>query len=248
MLNDVEIIFHLAAETKDINKMKLVQCQGTLNLLNAAGRAGVKKWIQLSSVGVYGQSHNHNVTENTFPNPTNEYEKTKLASDEIVIKFCNQNKINFTILRPSNVLGPGMKKNSFFTLVKVIQEKKFFYIGKPGAVATYVHVEDLARALTKSLCVSEQSIFNLSSDCPWEEIINKIAQIKGVTRPSLRLPEFPFRIACRALKILPNLPLSEGRLNSLTKRWGYPSEKIRKELGFRFKKPMPEGINKLEQW
>ena len=199
-LENVDTIFHLAAELKNPEKMQLVNVEGTRKLLTAVQKAGVKKWIQLSSVGVYGDKRGNVISEDTQPEPGNEYEKTKLASDQLVARECKQAGIGHTILRPSNVLGQGMKTNSLFQLVEAVRKKKFFFIGPPGAVATFVHVEDVARALIACQDAPNGSVYNLSSDCTWEALIECIAARCGVPKPRYRIPEFPVRIALNLLE------------------------------------------------
>jgi len=241
-LEGVNVIFHLAAELKNPEKMGAVNVQGTQNLLKAAQKAGVRKWIQLSSVGVYGKKRDQITTEETEPAPDNKYEKTKLASDQLVAQVCRQAGINHSILRPSNVVGLEMKNKSFFEMIKAIRNQTFFYIGRQGALATYVHVDDVARALAACQSAPDGSIYNLSSDCSWEELVEHIALEIGVPKPRYRIPEFPVRAAIKLLEGRVPFPLTLARLDALTRRCGYSSNRIMKELKFQFSKPMPVGI------
>ena len=59
--------------------MYTVNVRGTSALLASAIAAGVRRWIQLSSIGVYGPPTCPVVTEAIVPMPLNEYERTKLA-------------------------------------------------------------------------------------------------------------------------------------------------------------------------
>jgi nucleoside-diphosphate-sugar epimerase len=126
ILQGIKTIFHLAAELKNPDKMEHVNVEGTRNLLTAAQKAGIKKWIQLSSVGVYGKRLAQITTEETEPAPFNEYEKTKLASDRLVGEQCKQAGTEYVILRPSNVLGSGMRAKSLFLLVEAVRKKNSF--------------------------------------------------------------------------------------------------------------------------
>ena len=49
------------------------------------------KWIQVSSIGVFGFSKKEEyIDENSLKNPSNYYEKTKLASEQIIINSANE--------------------------------------------------------------------------------------------------------------------------------------------------------------
>ena len=241
-LNGVDTLYHLAAELSNSAQMEAVNVQGTANLLTAAKRAGVRRWIQLSSVGVYGPPTSLIVKEGTTPKPANEYERTKLVSDRLVDEACRRSNMEHVILRPSNVIGADMKNGSFFALVKAVSRGPYFFIGPRGAIATYVHVEDVVRALVACQEAVKGSIYNLSSDCTWEALIERIASLVGVRSPRIRIPAAPLRLVIGALEGHMRVPITSGRLASLTGRSRYSSDRIVKELGFAFTKPMPEGI------
>jgi nucleoside-diphosphate-sugar epimerase len=241
-LDGVDTLYHLAAELSNPAQMEAVNVRGTANLLTAAKRAGVRRWIQLSSVGVYGPPRSLIVKEGTTPKPANEYERTKLASDRLVDEACRRSNMEHVILRPSNIIGVGMKNGSFFALVKAVSRGRYFFIGPRGAIVTYVHVEDVVRALVECQNPPMRGVYNLSSDCTWEVLIERIASLVGVRSPRLRIPALPLRLVIRALEGHMRLPLNSSRLASLTNRSRYSSDRIIHELGFAFSKPMPEGI------
>lgn len=192
--------------------------------------------------GVYGPPRELLVTEETTPEPANEYERTKLVSDRLVEEACRRSKMEHAILRPSNIIGAEMKNGSFFALVKAVSRGRYFFIGPRGAIATYVHVDDVVRALVACQKAPRGRVYNLSSDCTWEALIERIAAVLGIRSPRLRIPAAPLRLMIRALEDHIRLPLTSGRLASLTSRSRYSSDRIVEELGFAFAKPMPEGI------
>ena len=241
-LAGMDTLYHLASELSNPVEMEAVNVQGTANLLTAATKAGVRRWIQLSSIGVYGPPRSLLVTEGTTPEPANEYERTKLASDRLVEEVCRRSNMEHVILRPSNVIGAEMKNGSFFALVKAVSRGRYFFIGPRGAIATYVHVEDVVRALVACQKAPMGGVYNLSSDCTWEVLIERIAAVLGIRSPRLRIPALPLRLVIGALEEHMRLPLTSGRLSSLTNRSRYSSDRIVQELGFAFAKPMPEGI------
>lgn len=247
-LRGVDTLYHLAAELGNPAQMDAVNVRGTENLLSAAAKAGVRRWIQLSSIGVYGPPRDLLVTEETAPAPANEYERTKLASDVLVQQACQRSDMDYVILRPSNVIGAGMKNGSFFALVRAVRRGRYFFVGPRGAVATYVHVDDVVRALVACQEAVKGSVYNLSSDCAWEALIERIASLVGVRSPRIRIPALPLRLAIVALEGQMRLPLTSGQLASLTNRSRYSSDRILQELGFTFGKNMPDGIDDVVEY
>ena len=241
-LNGVHTVYHLAAELTDESRMHAVNVDGTSNLLAAAVSAGVCRWIQLSSIGVYGPPTCPVVTSATVAMPLNEYERTKLAAVRLVEETCKNTSLEYSILRPSNVIGAKMKNGSFGALVNAVRRGRFCYFGPRGSIATYVHVDDVARALIACQDAPSGSVFNLSSDCMWEELIGQISLLVGVRPPRLRLPAMPVKMVLRALEGRLRLPITCSRLASLTNRSRYSSERIVREIGFTYSRPMPVGI------
>lgn len=252
-----EVLFHCAGEVRDVPSMYRLHVDGTQRLLQAVlneheQRRQELHWVQLSSVGVYGPSRGpanteRIVTENSPQLPVGEYEVTKAKADALVAQACIGGGITCSTLRPSNVLGPGMTNQSFRGLIRMVKRGLFFYIGKPGVVATYVHVDDVVAALMD--CAFEPAakgqIYNLSSDCLLDEMIDYIASKLDVRAPWLRTPELLTRTAVNLLEGWVRVPLSHSRIDALVSRTRYPADKIVSELGFNFSKAMPEAIDDL---
>lgn len=251
------VVFHCAGEVRDVATMQLLHVDGTQRLLQAVLKASTKigqkiHWVQLSSVGVYGPSFgpaktDHIVTENTQLRPVGEYEITKARADELVVQASDGVKMTYSIVRPSNVFGIGMPNQSLRGLISMVKRGLFFYIGKPGAVATYVHVDDVVAVLLK--CAFEPKAagqtYNLSNDCLQESLIKYIASVLGVRLPRIRIPELLIRTAVRLFEGWAKMPLSQSRIDALVNKTRYPADKIILELGFRFSRPMPVAIEDL---
>jgi nucleoside-diphosphate-sugar epimerase len=245
-VDGVDILYHCAAEIGDQSKMNMAHINGTINLCNAAsGRIG--HWVQLSSVGVYGPHHSGLITEVTQLNPIGIYETTKAKSDQLVVKFAAEGAFTCTILRPSNIFGPTMSNQSIFQLIKMIDRGFFFFIGKAGASANYINVDNVAEALM--LCGTARDsrigVFNLSDHRPLETFVAVIADELGCPTPKLRLPERPVRWLLQVFGWIPGVPLTSSRINAMTARSVYSIQKIQKELGYIHRIPMEEGIRQL---
>jgi nucleoside-diphosphate-sugar epimerase len=251
-----EVIFHCAGEISDVATMQLLHIDGTRRLLQATLKEAAKSqtihWVQLGSVGAYGppqsSARTHRiVTEDMRPCPVGEYEATKVKADELVMQAGKDGLMTYSIIRPSNVFGTMMPNQSLRGLISMVKRGLFFYIGEPGAVATYVHVDDVAAALMK--CASESKargqIYNLSNDCFLESLIDYIASALGVRSPRMRIPESLIRTAVDLFEGRMSIPLTQPRIDALVNKTRYASDKIVSELGFRFSKPMPAAIEDL---
>lgn len=137
---------------------------GTLNILNAAAEAGIRRVVFSSSAAVYGEPEYLPIDEAHPTNPENYYGFTKLEIERILGWYDKLKDIRFAALRYFNAAGydtegrvPGLEQNPA-NLLPVIMEvaagtrEKLFIFGDDydtpdgTGVRDYVHVSDLARA------------------------------------------------------------------------------------------------------
>lgn len=253
-LHDCHFLFHCAGEIHDTSIMHTLHVDGTKQLIeavsnySACGKTEVH-WVQLSSVGVYGSPSRKSdqdsmILELSDLSPVGEYETTKAMSDRLVQLAGDGGFFSYSILRPSNVFGRGMDNKSLLSLIEAIKSGKFFYIGERGAVATYVHVNDVVNALIECALnpVAKGKIYNLSCDCFLEELVSCVSRLAGVREVRLRIPEALARLLVSYIGRFIKIPLTQNRISSLVSQTRYPADKIVSELGFSFSMPMPQSI------
>lgn len=108
-------IFHVAAivhkNEKNLNQdlYDKVNRDLPIDLANLAKQAGVKQFIFLSSMSVYGNEE-ENITNNTATKPSTYYGKSKLAAENGLKKLADDS-FNLLILRPPMVYGPNATGN-----------------------------------------------------------------------------------------------------------------------------------------
>ncbi|MBI4938465.1 MAG: NAD-dependent epimerase/dehydratase family protein [Nitrosomonadales bacterium] len=245
-VDGADILYHCAAEIRDTGRMNAVHVKGTSRLIEAAaGR--ISRWIQLSSAGAYGKRHEGVITEETALNPCNTYERTKVLSDELVEAAASGGAFQHAILRPSNVYGAEMKTRSLFELIAMIRKGWFFFIGKPGASANYIHVNNVVEALVLcgSLPQAAGRTYNLSDYRTMEKFVAGIAGALDAPVPRMRVPEAPVYLLAKLAGNIPDIPLTESRVDALTSRSVYPVSRIERELGYRHIVTMEEGLTEL---
>jgi nucleoside-diphosphate-sugar epimerase len=111
VMDGVDVVFHNAASKKNIcldnPKRDLdVNGKGTLMLLMAAKKHGVKKFIYASTGSVYGQPVRFPIDEDHPLNPMSYYGVSKLAGERYVQMFHKIHGLNTTVLRYFHVYGP----------------------------------------------------------------------------------------------------------------------------------------------
>ena len=243
---NVDVLYHCAAEIREVEKMQSTNVEGTKNLIEAA-KGSVGRWIQLSSTGVYGQSTHRVVTENSPLSPRNPYEISKSESDKLVLQAAEQHGFDSFVLRPSNVYGNDMPNQSIFSLIKMVDKGLFFYIGEKKAIANYVHVENVVDALV--LCAKEANkkpdTYIVSDSCDLEVFIKYIAIALNKKVPKIRISEPLVRRITWGMSKFTFSPLTSARIDALTNTTSYDIQKIQTELNFKNNILMQDGITQL---
>ena len=110
-LAGVDVVCHLAAAFTEASAtddyFHRVNVEGTRNVMAAAHAAGVKRFVFCSTAGIYGKRVSGVIDETCEPQPFNSYERSKVAAEEEVRRGASGYGMEYVILRPSPIYGPG---------------------------------------------------------------------------------------------------------------------------------------------
>jgi len=233
-LTKFDFIINCAGETRDESLMRPLHLTAVENALAQLTEADKVHWIQISSVGVYGSDLTGDINESNAFSPVGEYEITKAEGELLVKKECLRKNIHYTIIRPSNVFGPGMTSTYLSELIKSIKSNLFFFIGNPKKnIMNYVHVDDVVCLI--ETCLTHPNAVN--QDFIISDSITQLEFIKIVSslyhcRRILRIPLFFAKIIVFCGSVLPGFPLTYSRLSALTVCYKYSSNKAETYLNF----------------
>lgn len=147
--------FHTAAFTRltctEVEEFYNVNVQGTANVLNAAKKYGIQKFIFTSSVSVFGPSQPNSVIVENHPRMSsyaNDYELTKTMAENLVLDY-NKKGLPGIILNVSRVYGPGRTGfsngvNRFISML--LKQKTVFVPSKLHIASNYVYIDDVIEA------------------------------------------------------------------------------------------------------
>lgn len=112
LVPNADLLYHLAAlppraALSDPGAVHAVNVTGTLNILQAALKKGIKRFVYISSSYVYGNAQRLPVSETHPLEPTNIYGAFKVASEKYVKSFYYMYGLPVIIVRPFNTYGPG---------------------------------------------------------------------------------------------------------------------------------------------
>jgi len=255
---DIDIIIHAAGVEGGfgvtLNQLQ-VHVKGTQNLLEAAKKNNLKRFIFISSTGVAMGRANYAADEKTIPKPKTAYDRAKYEGEKVVKEFCEREKIEYIIIRPSSIYGPYEMKHKA-KLFQLIQKQKFFIVGNGRNLKSFVYTENLKQgillALTKEKAINNTYIISDKRPYEMNEFINTIARQLKVRTP-MHIPKSIAWVGAMILEAIVSITkkeplLSRGRINTLTSSPIFSIEKARKELGYEPKFDLEEGIAKTIAW
>ncbi len=129
-----------------------VNVNGTRNLIKACQDTNIRRFIHISTGGVYGSSKTWPVDESFPTRPIDAYGKSKLDAEKEVLGAGSS--IDATIFRPTVVYGPGGKyiAGAFYSFACILSERKIPLPRiKRGPMLNWVHVSDIAGAIEFAL-------------------------------------------------------------------------------------------------
>jgi UDP-glucose 4-epimerase len=157
-----EVVFHLAAQidvrasVRDPLEDARVNVLGTINLLEAARSAGVRKVVFTSSGGsIYGEPDKLPVSERVGTDPHSPYAASKVCGEIYLGTYRALYGIQTTALAFSNVYGPRQDPDGEAGVVAIfcaalIEGRHTVIFGDGSAVRDYVYVDDVVDAFVRA--------------------------------------------------------------------------------------------------
>jgi nucleoside-diphosphate-sugar epimerase len=163
-LSGVDTVLHLAALVHDRGKIHSdeyfrINRDLTVNLANSAKSAGVKHFIFMSSIKVYGEFIEGSKPWNEFSecNPEDNYGRSKLEAEK-ELKKLEDASFCVSIIRTPVVYGPGMKANMHM-LMKLVSFMPLLPFGEIENKRCYTYIKNLVGFIDRIIELKVSGIF-----------------------------------------------------------------------------------------
>ena len=167
VLNDIETIVHCSALVHQMNGAKKedyynINVDQTIKLAKKAKEAGVKHFIFLSTVKVYGEESKSAYFEDSQTKPNDNYSASKLEAENLLSNFkCDNFKIS--VLRSPLIYGNGVKAN-FLSLIDLVKKTPFLPFKDIKNKRSIVFVGNVCFFLHKIISLKKQGVFISKDD------------------------------------------------------------------------------------
>jgi UDP-glucose 4-epimerase len=144
----------------------------SVSLLQAAINAGVKKFVYLSSMARYGYQDTLPFTEDMTPNPRDPYGVAKAAFEEILKIMSDIHGIEYVVIVPHNVIGPGQVYTDPFRNVagimvnRMLQGQQPVIYGDGSQMRSFSDIRDVVEPLKTAIFsdVAAGKVINIGPD------------------------------------------------------------------------------------
>lgn len=252
--DDVDYVYHLAGLTKAKRDEDFfcVNARGTENFLKAlSSRArGLKRFLYLSSLAAAGPSlDGRPINESVKPRPVSAYGKSKLEGEVITLRYGET--LPVTIIRPPAVYGP--RDRDLLVFLRMLKKGFYPYWGK--CYYSMLYVDDLVRG-TILAAESEGTvgkIYFLSDGGVYsnDDIASEITEVFNTKVMKVKVPLSMMSLLLSLSGILKKETsiINRDKLREIRySNWVCDSTKAEREMGFKPKVKIKEGIKWTADW
>lgn len=196
-LNGIDVIIHLSALVHQMGGASAqayedINVTQTLRLARKAKECGVKHFIFMSTVKVYGEESRDVYTEVSVCNPEDEYGKSKLKAEKELQKL-EDDHFKVSIVRTPIVYGYSVKAN-LKNLMSLVDKVSILPFGGIENKRSLTYVGNLCALIERIIQMRQSGIFLASDDkaLSTTQLIKAIVEVKKRRCWLVSLPFFPY--------------------------------------------------------
>jgi len=203
-----ELLFHAAAVfsywSHEASELKKIAVEGTVNVVNAAHRTGVRRVILTSSSVVFGSSTEKVVRDEMGKfNETDAYSIAKAAQEKEAFAYAKRVGVELVAVCPTMSVGPHDYRLGPSNAIICAYLNDPFKVTFPGGI-NIVSVRDVARGhilIAESARAGSRYLLG-SENLEWSTVHQTISELCGVPGPNLRANHTTSYLAATALEIV----------------------------------------------
>ena len=255
----VERVYHIAAMYRQAGLpaevYRAVNALAVRDVIEASAKAGVRRVVHCSTVGVHGDVEHPPAGEEAPLKPGDVYQETKLEGEQVAREAAAAAGVELVIVRPTGIYGPGDRR--LLKMFRGVARRRFPILGSGNIYYHLTYIDDLCEGFR--LCAEHPAgagrtyILAGGEVTTLNELVAIVAEVAGVKPPTLHLPVWPVWLAgaaceavCAPLGIEP--PLYRRRVDFFTKSRAFDISRARTEIGYSPQVGLREGIGRTLDW
>ncbi|RZM25662.1 MAG: NAD(P)-dependent oxidoreductase [Pedobacter sp.] len=252
----IDYVVHAAGITKAKTEAEynLTNATYTRNLALASLKAGIKKFVFVSSLAALGPLKDLKgmLHDNSAAHPVTSYGKSKLLAENYLAEIP---ELPLIVIRPTAVYGP--REKDIFILFNSINKGLEPYIGEFDQQLSFVYVKDLAEIIVKALTADvTQQHYNVSDGFVYDRYALADLSKKTLNKKTFKfhLPVAVVNLMASAMELLyrgsaKTPTLNKEKMQELTAvNWACDISAIRAGLGFRPQYNLALGLTETLNW
>lgn len=254
----INTVFHLAARTLDWGTRKqfeTVMVEGTRNILEES-KGHVSRFVYCSSIAALGLGRDLAGLDETAQRKICgiPYCDTKIMAEDLVTAFCSENRLDYTIIRPANVFGPGsvwVKE-----VLDAFKRGPFPLISKGRYPSAFVYIDNLVDGMSlaglSEIAVGKTYHFSDNFSLTWADYLKTLSSLINKTPKG----DVPFWLAWALGSILETFltpmgirpPMTRLAAGVMGKDNSVDSSRARKELGWESRVSQDKAMEQIKDW
>lgn len=256
-LATANVVVHAAAHVGDwgpAEDYRAINVVALEHMLYAAERSGrLRRWIQISSLGVYPARHHFGTDETVAPDLAglDGYTRTKAEAELVIERHVRDHGLPAVVLRPGFIYGPG-DRHALPRIVERLKKGKMRFLGRGDRLLNNTSVENLCDAILLAIETPgiEGQTFNIRDErlVTREEFINTVADYLGAPHPK-HVPEWLGRLLVGPMERIAKLGgqktppmLTQAQIKFMTLNLDYSIAKAKRMLGYQPRVDFKDGI------
>lgn len=201
ILSGVDVVIHCAALVHQMGpdddearaRYRRVNTQATQCLAQAAVDAGVKRFIFLSTIKVLGETTEpyHAFRAHDSASPTDAYARSKWEAEQTIREVAAGSNMDFAIIRPPLVYGPGVGAN-FLALTRLVSARVPLPLGAINNRRSLVSVDNLVDLIVRCVdhagAINDVLLVSDGDDVSTTQLLRRVANAKGVSSLLIPIP------------------------------------------------------------
>lgn len=253
-MQEIDIVIHCAAALPLYKEADIysTDIKGSKNVIDAAFRHKVQRFIHISSTAVYGIPDHHPLYEDDKLDGVGPYGKAKIEAERMCARY-RKKDMCVTILRPKSFVGPE-RLGVFALLYDWAKDgRNFPMIGSGNNRYQLLDVEDLCEAIYLCTIKNKRVVndtFNIGAKefTTMKEDYQAVLDKAGFGKKIIGFPAKPVILGLRFLEMLHLSPLYKWVYETASEDSFVSIEKAEKKLGFKPKYSNKQALLRNFKW